>query len=491
MADQPQSVAYRPAGPTCKAFHESDAFVRAIRGPIGSAKSTTCAVELLRRSMMQTPGPDGVRRTRWAIIRNTFPELRSTTIKTWSEWCPTHYGKFTLDSPIVHHLKEPGYDAEFLFLALDKAEDVSKLLSLELTGAWVNEAREIPKQIIDALTGRVGRYPNARQGGCTWSGILMDTNPPDNEHWWYRLSEIETPKGWQFFRQPSGMSDEAENLNYLNQTTATLKLPLGDPKRLAQGRGYYQRIMGGKDPDWVKVYVHGEYGFVTEGAAVYANYRDQVHCASEPLKPVEDLPIMIGVDFGLTPAAIIGQRLTDGRWIILDELVANDVGVVRLAELLVPYLAQKFPANRVDGAWGDPAGSARSQTDERTALEIMTTYTGFRWRPAPSNDLTMRLEVVKNALNRMIDGRPGLLVSPRCRVLRKGFAGGYCRKFVKASGGTQVHEQPAKNAYSHPHDALQYLLLGGGEHNVVLHRVRRRRRSGPRIAGGLDYPLFG
>ncbi len=29
------------------------------------------------------------------------------------------------------------------------------------------------------------------------------------------------------------------------------------------------------------------------------------------------------------------------------------------------------------------------------------------------------------ALNRMVDGRPGLLISPKCKVTRKGMAGGY------------------------------------------------------------------
>ena len=39
-----------------------------------------------------------------------------------------------------------------------------KLLSLELTGAWINEAREVPKAILEGLTGRVGRYPK-KEGG--------------------------------------------------------------------------------------------------------------------------------------------------------------------------------------------------------------------------------------------------------------------------------------------------------------------------------------
>mgnify|MGYP001559071282 FL=1 len=468
----PVALAYSPAGPVVKRFHESGAFVRGIRGPVGSGKSTACVLEILRRAQMQAPGPDGIRRTRWAIIRNSFPELRSTTIKTWNQWVPAAYGKMTWDSPIIHHLKAPGFDCEIMFMALDKPEDARKLLSLELTGAWVNEAREIERSIVDVLTTRVGRFPSMIQGGCTWRGIIMDTNPPDTESWWFKYAEQEVPEGWAFFSQPSGLAPDAENIKNLVN-------------------GYYQQIVGGKDPDWIKVYVHGEYGFLVEGQAVYPMFRDSTHTAPEAYEPMEGAPLMIGADFGLTPAAIVGQRAPDGRWLIIDEIVRENCGVVKFAEELAAYMGRTYPGRKVEGCFGDPAGAARAFSDERTALEIMAAHTPWRWRPAPTNELVMRLEVVKGALNRMVDGRPGFWLSPRCAVLRKGFAGGYCRKFVKATGNASIHDTPAKNEYSHPHDALQYLLLGGGEHHVVMDRVHRSLRGPRRAVADVDYPLFG
>lgn len=476
----PQVVKYEPAGKVSQKFLEDPSFVRGIMGPIGSGKSTACAIEILRRAQMQTPSADNVRRTRWAIIRNSYPELKTTTLKTWGDWCPTRYGRLTMDSPILHHVKvppgedgTPGLDMEVLFLALDREDDARKLLSLELTGAWVNEAREVPKGIIDALTGRVGRYPSKSQGGASWSGIVMDTNPPDDQSWWYKYAEEETPEGWKFFKQPSGDSKQAENVK---------NLPTD----------YYKRIRAGKDPDWVKVYVDGEYGFVTEGKAVYPMYRDRVHASPTALQPVERLPLLIGVDFGLTPAAVIGQRLTSGRWLILDEFVTENCGVIRFAENLKLHIARHYPEFQVGAGWGDPAGTAR-HADERTSFEIMKTYTGWMWRPAPGeNDPVMRLEVVKAALNRLVDGEPGLLISPKAVTIRKGFAGGYHYKFMKTLSGTRVFEQPAKNAFSHPHDALQYLLLGEGEHDVVLGKTNRRhsRKNRQTVALGLTDKIF-
>ena len=68
--------------PSLKAFHGSDAFVRGVLGPIGSGKSVACVMEIMRRAQQQRPGADGIKRSRWAVIRNTYGELRDTTLKT-------------------------------------------------------------------------------------------------------------------------------------------------------------------------------------------------------------------------------------------------------------------------------------------------------------------------------------------------------------------------------------------------------------------------
>lgn len=466
-----RQIIYEPAGETVRRFHESNAFVRALMGPVGAGKSVACGMELLRRAGEQQPAPDGIRYSRFAIIRSTYPELQTTTLRTFQQWVPITLGKHRAQPPISFHMQAEGIDAEFIFLALEREEDVRKLLSLELTGAWINETREVPRAVVDMLTTRVGRYPQTSQGGPTWSGVILDTNPPDTESWFYKLFEVDRPEGYEIFKQPSGLSAEAENISHL-------------PK------GYYERLAAGKDEDFVNVYVHGEYGFVQEGRPVYPSWRDSTHVAQEPINPVANLPLLIGVDFGLTPAAIIAQQLADGRWLILDEFCADDAGVARFGNALTRHVAQTFPHHKVVAVYCDPAGNQRAQTDERTAMDVLREATGWKVRPAPSNDLTMRLEIVRNALGRMIDGKPGILISPTCPILRKGFSGGYSfRKIRKGITGADYDERPAKNQYSHPHDALQYVLSGGGgEADLFLSRQRAGDR--PRFAEGIDYDLF-
>ncbi|AAK94379.1 terminase large subunit [Myxococcus phage Mx8] len=237
------AIAYR-APPTVARFLRSNAFVRCIVGPVGSGKSSGCVVEIPRRAAEQAPGPDGVRRTRFAVIRNTYRELKDTTRKTFEQWVPALSGRwheqdftFTVDKPLSDgtHMH-----CEVLFRALDRPEHVKKLLSLELTGAYVNEARQVPKAILDVLCSRVGRYPSKAQGGATWFGVWMDTNPWHTGHWGYKLFTKALPEGYELFEQPSGRAPDAENLE---------NLPVG----------YYERQVAGKDAEWVAEYIDSKY----------------------------------------------------------------------------------------------------------------------------------------------------------------------------------------------------------------------------------------
>ena len=242
-------VVYK-ASRTMSRFMDSNAFVRCCVGPVGSGKSSAAIIEILARAVAQKPGPDGVRRTRWAIIRNTYSQLRDTTRKTFEQWIPQAWGrwheqaftftidKFAGDGTRIH--------CEVLFRALDRPEDVKKLLSLELTGAYINESREIPKHVLDVLETRVGRYPSKAQGGATWFGIWMDTNPWHAGHWAAKLFGKKLP-GYELFRQPGGRAPNAENVENLPG-------------------GYYERLCVGKDKEWISVYVDGQDAAADEGA---------------------------------------------------------------------------------------------------------------------------------------------------------------------------------------------------------------------------------
>jgi len=456
-------IDYSPAGKTIEAFHASNASRRIILGPFGSGKSSCCVEEILKRGIEQEPNAEGIRKTRWAVIRNTYPELKLTTIKTWLEWIPEQLGKFYGTPPYQHNLSfkladGTWVDLEALFLALDNQRDVTKLLSFELTGAWGNEVREIPKGVIDALDGRVGRFPSRQDGGPTWYGILGDTNMPDEDSWIHQLYE-EQPEGWKFFRQPGGLiragdkweaNPEAENLKNLVE-------------------GYYTRAMSGKGEDFIKVYLASEFGYVQEGQPVFPEFTERIHMATSPFEPHPSMPISLGIDFGLTPACVFAQQRNRTQWRIFDEVTMWDMGARRFADEILKKLMGPYSNCRIGGVWGDPAGDQRAQTDERTPFDIIRAA-GIPAIPAPSNDLTLRLEAVRRLLGTIAEGDPLILISPRCRMLRRGMLGGYRRERVYVKGKERFKDVPEKNNFSHVCDALQYLLIGAGEGRMLVRR---------------------
>lgn len=442
-------VEYSPAGKTIESFHESNAFVRGLMGPVGSSKSSACCVEIFSRACEQPP--DGkIRRSRWAVLRNTYPELKSTTIKTWQEWFPLAIMKW--DSPISSRIAVnigdgTSIDMEVYFLALERPEDVGKLKSLELTGAWMNEAGEMAKDVFDMLTQRVGRYPPKKRGGPKWSGVIMDTNPPDDDSWYYKLAEKDTPKGWAFFKQPGGLKEvngefvvnpEAENV-----------------ENLPNGHEYYLRQLGGKSKDWIRVFLCGQYGAVISGKPVYPEYNDDIHC--KPVKPYPDLPLILGFDFGLTPACAICQVSPRGQFLVVDELVAQDMGIRQFGrDIVIPHLSLNYPKMKFQGV-GDPSGMSRKDTDEKTCFMELAEL-GIPCVPASSNNFTARREAVAKYLTRMTDGNPGFLIDPKADMIRRGHRGRYQFNRVQVSG-ERYRDVPDKNEFSHPCEATQYAAL--------------------------------
>jgi hypothetical protein len=227
------------APPTIGRFLDSNAPVRVVMGPLGSGKSSGCNMEFLRRAMEQAPSPDGIRRSRFAAVRNTYPQLRDTTQKTFENWIPPAIGRWHREE-YAFRIKFKDVETEVLFRALDTPDDVGKLLSLELTGCYFNELREISKDIFDGMQGRVGRYPAITDdfAGATWSGIWADTNPWHHGHWADELFAA-PPEGFELYVQPGGRSPDAENLRYLKP-------------------GYYQQLCLGKSAEWIRIYVDGQ-----------------------------------------------------------------------------------------------------------------------------------------------------------------------------------------------------------------------------------------
>ena len=435
------------AEPTAVRFHASPARVRGVKGPIGTGKSVMCVAEILRLAAEQKPWVDGVRRSRGVAIRNSYPELKSTTIKTWQDWVPAEVTQTKFDAPIVSVVRFPLPDGtkvelEMLFLSMDKPKDVRKLKSLEVTFAWLNEASELPKFVLDMITGRIGRYPGKKMGGFARDCVIMDTNPPDDDHWWYELAEDEKPRGYEFFTQPPAVLEVGNGNWVINPKCENIN---GQPK----GADYWLDQIPGKTRQWIRVFLQGFYGSVEDGSPVWPEFNPDIHVSERPLAIYEGLPLLLGWDFGRTPACVVAQLSARGQLRILREFYAERMGIREFASKVVrPYLRNHFDGMRVI-SFGDPSGAYPGDKDDTTCIDILGDL-GIPTEPTHTNDFLPRQQAVADFMLSLTDGQPALILDPSIKMVRKGMAGRYKYRRMQVPGEELYSDKPVKNKFSHP-----------------------------------------
>jgi hypothetical protein len=351
---------------------------------------------------------------------------------------------------------------------------------MQLTGAWLSECIEMNYDVVGPISGRLGRYPSGAQGTPTWHGMIADTNMPTEMTPWHDFMTNPIPD-WQIFTQPSGLSPLAENLNYLVQNEETIKLPIDHPLRLAQGRRYYERFveMYGEDSDWVKRYVHAQYGDDPSGMAVYkASFRSDFHVV-EDTQPIPGYPLIIGQDFGRNPWSLICQCDHMGRLLVHEEVPGINTGLEKHVQqnLRPRLLSDKYLGYKV-AIVGDLSGISKGNLTEESCFDLLKRM-GLPAFPAVTNDIEPRLRAVEALLGRQTNGGPALMISAKgCPMLIRGLAGGY--RFTKTKAGS-LRVVPEKNdpeGFSHGQDTLQYvcLVINGGLVHEIARQLRPRNK---------------
>lgn len=462
----------QPQGEVLQQYFDSTAPVQIIIGPLGSGKTIQTCTKIPEINRKQRPNKQGIRLSRWIAARNTYSELFTTTIKDWLE-CNEHLGEFNQGGKkppthVMDYKLEDGTTvrSEMIFIAFDRPDHVKKARGIQTTGVWLNEVKELPKSVVDMLDLRHGRYPSKKEGVTpTWHGILGDCNAPDEDHWLYKIAEEEKPEGWDIFKQPGGviklgekwiLNDKAENLGNLPHD-------------------YYLRGLQGKGEDWIKVNLANEYGFVSDGKPVHPRYVDSVHCQDIEFTPDHNIDIVLGFDWGRTPACGFLQKNSFGSWVCFDEFGAEDMSAITFAPELSKHINANYPGYTFHG-WGDPSGG-KGQATEDTPFKIMRSA-GIPVKPIhdKSNDVLLRRSAIELPLRDIgMDGRPRLIILPKAKMIRKGLAGGFCYKRVMTAGDPKYHDEPDKNKYSHYVEALEYALVGEGEGKKAIKTITKSK----------------
>jgi hypothetical protein len=480
----PTVRSYIPDGRVLTEFFWDRSPLSIIQGPIGSGTSSACSHKIMKIGMEQLPDFDGERRTRWLIIRDTYPKLEKTTQRTWLDWFPEdQFGSFRRSVPPTHTIRyrHPDNDGtwinmEVIFHAIGTPEEAEEIAaSFEITGFWVNEAQFVDKKVVDELLSRAGRYPSPARGpGAKWYGGMLDLNAPLEGHWipymrgdvplptdWAedrRMAYVK-PEGWTFFTQPPGLIErivegrpqyfenpEAENQKHLRQT--------------------YLQQTAGKDREWIDRRILNKTGLYTDGKPVYPTFSDREHVSQDILSVFDGVPLYVGLDFGRDPAAVVGQCVNNG-WRVFAELIGDNEGAVEFAPRLKRWLSRKFPGRDFIFG-GDPRGSDRSQVSNVTAYDIFHDH-GMKVQPATSDN---NPELRRNTVMTVLMRRSGLQIGTECITLRTGMAGGYHYPKIRGTGGFQ--DRPRKNKYSHVVEAFENMLIIGGEGHSVVTSERQR-----------------
>jgi len=434
------------AEPTIANFHNSKAFVKGVRGPIGSGKSVACCFEGFKRSLLQKP-LNGKRQTRGAIVRNTYPELKTTTIKTWLDWFEP-FTRIVYGAPITGYFRmvlpdKTVCETEIYFLALDKLKDIKKLKSLELSWLWMNEAIEMPQAVLNMATGRVNRHPKKKDGGATYPGVFMDTNSCDIDNWWYTLSEEEKPETWEFFDQPPAL---------LKTKTGYLPNPEAENiDNLSGGYDYYLNQLPGKPKEWVKVFILNQYGSSDPGNLVYGDYSKANH--TDKVFDSGLRHIIWTHDFNFTPlSSAILQRDTQDNIYAVDEIVLKSAIAKQTAfEFCERYKDHKDCVVLVYGDSSGHVGEKHGHKSDYIEIEQILKKAGFRVRmkvprgnPAIKDGQNSLRAKIVDAL-----GIRSFFVNPKkCKYVDKGLS------TLQLKKGSTFQEEDSE--YQHITTALRY-----------------------------------
>lgn len=465
MSGPQTQIRFQSQGKVLQEYLASKKPIQIIRGPVGSRKTTETCYKVLKLICNQRPGKTGVRSSRVAILRTTYPELTGTTIRDWRKIVTPEMGHFTMGTPPEHKLDFDLPDgtcvrAEVLFIAMDKPEQVERLRGAQLTFAWMNEVKLFEEYVLNMVFQRVDRYPFP--GWSPYTGVFGDTNAWDQDHWLARI-EQEWRDGKRpdvdFFIQPGAVKwDDATKGWVINPERENAKFVPAE---------YYERQLLVLPQDRIRVDLANEIGLSLDGKPVQPAFSDMAHTAKTLLKPYPG-EIVVGLDFGLTPAAVFWQRQHNGQWYALDELACFDMGAPRFAEELKRKMAQLVTECRVPEEsgkitfklFGDPSGGNRDASED--SYFTLLRKNGVSAFKAPTNEPSIRREALNGPLTRMVDGLPCVQINARCKNFRKALAGGWCYRRVQGQHG-RFHDQPDKSGFSHVGEAGEYGLLSAGE----------------------------
>lgn len=448
--------------PTAKAFHDSKLEMRAFMGPAGLGKTTAMVMDLFMLMCEQPPNDEGLRNTKWAVVRKTYSDLKRTVLDSFRKWFPDGICRIVeSESPITAFITFPLEDGTIVnskvyFFPMNRPETVEQIGDgLEVTGGWISGATDIDEAITLKIFERSGRYPIGHEGSCLGKRVMLDYNPPPEGHYLHRWFEVDAKKDEEpfraLFRFPPVLTMEIPEGSTEPEDIIWKRNPYAEGVQYnPAGYKYWEDMVKAnrRDVNYLKRMVMGDYAAKTAGQPVFSMFSYRNHVATAKLIPHRG-PLICGLDWGFYPGFVVGQ-LIRGSLHIYAELSPDNVSYNEFFEdYVLPLLRSEFAGYQVLIV-ADPAGNMRNVVDARDRINAVRRDYGLRIIAAPTQDPAMRID----AGNHFLRMRDGMKIDPSCKNLIEAMSGGY--HYEKNKDGT-LKPRPVKNRASDICDAMTYL----------------------------------
>ena len=464
MSDK--TLSWKLSGEAREFIQDWDSRVLAIKGPVGSAKTSLCLLKIWLTFNHMQPSSDGKKRQRWLIVRKTLRTLKNTTLVTWNNWYAS-LGVMKGDPPIYSY-QDGEYELEVIFAGLDDKKAIDKIKSSEYTGAYVNELNEITNPLLFKTIGeRTGRYPSGPVGGggLGRSFVLADLNTAGHRSW--IPSEFATTRGWRLINYPPAIIQVGAEVNaprdqYAIDRAGNKWITNEDTcyRQYAQFARYWLDLAENAERNYINTQLVSNWDNQISGVPVHEAYVDNYHYPSIDLSYNPKLPIGLGFDLGNTPACTVVQRQTDGTLFVLDEIASeHDFLQPFLEDRVIPVLDKKYKNWRDNHeSRHDPADMGAVAHKNYSAAAIFK-RNGIKSSPAKSNLLDFRRSCLHHFLSKIVRGHPYFLLSRDCHLLREGLGGQFHYEHVSTTQHDPkplIKEVPKKNFHSHICESLEY-----------------------------------
>lgn len=439
---------YMNPSPTQHEFIQSQAFENCLVGPRGEGKTDAGQMAVHVHADRQAKC---YRPMQWAIVRDTWKNLERTTLQSYLNPSPGSFAA-SIRSRIRSHdggkiLELPGWWKIYLF-GVDTTSDLNAVLSLQLAGAWVEEAAPAAEmKETEMIGGGLAETTykllatSLRQHVSTNCRMQITMNYPDEEHW-----------SWKLFYEHG---DDERRL---------FRMPRGENKHVTdQYRKNMERALFGRD-DLLSRLVYGKPARVQIGEKVTPEYDEDIHRSRVDLDP---LPSLVGFRFwdgGRNPACLFHQITPMGQLICVDSRRGENVGLRQfIRDQVKPLIAARYPWEIVP-SWrdlGDPSMLYPESLDtDLTAAKIIgeelfsTPNEPARFEGGVSDPFARRESLKQLLMNRLEDHLPMYRISKHEGILHRALAGGW--HYHKDQAGRVLRDSPVKDIHSHPGDALAH-----------------------------------